>query len=43
MIEEVFAGNADFSVSFDGALAYSRVTVGPDAIPALVSMAMQMQ
>jgi len=43
LIEDVFAGNADFSVSFDGDLAYSRVTVGAGAIGALVSLAMQMQ
>lgn len=43
LIEEVFAGNAGFSVSFDGDIAYSTVTVGPGAITALVSIGMQMQ
>lgn len=43
LIQDVFAENADFSISFDGTLAYSRVTAGPDAITALVSIGMQMQ
>lgn len=41
LILGVFAETADFSVSFDGTLAYSTATVGPDALTAIVSLAMK--
>lgn len=44
VIETVFSGeDVAFSFSLDGDVGYSRVTVGPGAIVAAVSLAMQMQ
>ncbi len=42
LIEEVFAGEAAFSVSFQDGLAFSKVTIGPGAITSIVEIAMEM-
>lgn len=42
LIQDIFSENAQFSISFNENMAYSRITAGPDALDALVKLAVQM-